>query len=192
MAGARRLRDAALIDALEAAPSVPLQGTVWRVVREGRDVLQGSSYGGRWDDGTFDVLYTSRMADGAIAEIYFHLSRGQPVFPSKVAYRLYEIRVALQRVLNLADLAALAALGVDTSRYGALSYLERVQEYPRPQEIAEAAYFVGSDGLIVPNARFDCLNVVIFCDRVPPDAIEVVRDHGVVHWDVWRKQPLGS
>jgi len=192
MAGARKLRDAALIDALEAAPFIPFEGTVWRVVREGRDVLQGSAYGGRWDDGMFDVLYTSRMADGAIAEIYFHLSRGQPVFPSKVAYRLYEIRVALQRVLNLADLAALAALGVDTSRYGALSYLERVQEYPRPQEIAETAYFVGSDGLIVPNARFDCLNVVIFCDRVPPDAIEVVRDHGVVHWDVWRKQPLGS
>jgi RES domain-containing protein len=192
MADPRRLRDAALIDALEAAPSVPLQGTVWRVVREGRDVLQGSSYGGRWDDGTFDVLYTSRMADGAIAEMYFHLSRGQPVIPSKVAYHLYEIRAALQRAANLADLAALAALGVDTSRYGALSYLERVQEYPRPQEIAETAYFVGFDGLIVPNARFDCLNVVLFCDRVPPEAIEVVRDHGVVRWDVWRKRPLGS
>ena len=191
MADPRRLRDAALIDALEAAPSVPLQGTVWRVVREGRDVLQGSSYGGRWDDGTFDVLYTSRMADGAIAEMYFHLSRGQPVIPSKVAYHLYEIRAALQRAANLADLAALAALGVDTSRYGALSYLERVQEYPRPQEIAETTYFVGFDGLIVPNARFDCLNVVLFCDRVPQDAIEVVRDHGVVHWDAWRKQPLG-
>lgn len=62
---------------------------------------------------------------------------------------------------------------------------------PRPQEIAETAHFIGSDGLIVPNARFDCLNVVLFCDRVPPDAIEVVRDHGVVHWDAWRKQPLG-
>jgi len=192
MADPRRLRDAALIDALEAAPSVPFEGTVWRVVREGRDVLQGSASGGRWDDGTFDVLYTSRRADGAIAEMYFHLSRGHPVMPSKMAYRLYEIRTALRRALNLADLAALAALQVDTSRYGALSYLERVQEYPRPQEIAETAYFVGADGLIVPNARFDCLNVVIFCDRVPPDAIEVVRDHGVVHWDVWRKQPLGS
>jgi hypothetical protein len=123
--------------------------------------------------------------------MYFHLSRGQPVIPSKVAYHLYEIRAALQRAANLADLAALAALGVDTSRYGALSYLERAQEYPRPQEIAETAYFVGFDGLIVPNARFDCLNVVLFCDRVLPEAIEVVRDHGVVHWDAWRKDPLG-
>lgn len=191
MPKARRLRDNALIDALESAPSTPFQGTVWRVVREGRDVLQGSCYGGRWDDGTFDVLYTSEKADGAIAEMYFHLSRGQPVIPSKITYRLYELRVATQRALKLADLAALATLGVDTTRYGALSYLERSEEYPRPQEIAETAHFVGFDGLIVPNARFECLNVVLFCDRIPPEAAEVVRDRGAIHWNDWRKQPLG-
>jgi RES domain len=75
---------------------------------------------------------------------------------------------------------------VDTTRYGALSYSERVQEYPRPQEIAETAHFVGFDGLIVPNARFKCLNVVLFCDRIPPEAAEVVRDHGAIRWDDWR------
>jgi RES domain-containing protein len=191
MAARRRPRDATLIDALEAAPPIAFEGTVWRMVRAGRDVLQGSSYGGRWDDGTFDVLYTSQKADGAIAEMHFHVSRGQPVIPSKITYRLYELHVAMPRVLKFADLAALAALGVDTSRYGALSYVERAQEYPRPQEIAEAAYFVGFDGLIVPNARFDCPNVIVFCDRVPPHAIEVVRDRGAIAWDDWRKQPLG-
>jgi RES domain-containing protein len=185
------IRDNTLIDALEAAPSTLFENTVWRVVREGRDVLQGSAFGGRWDDTTFDVLYTSKVADGAIAEIYFHLSRGQPVIPSKVAYRLYELRVAIQRTLVLADLAALAALGVDTARYGMLSYAERVQEYPRPQEVAETAHFVGFDGLIVPSARFECLNVVLFCDRIPPESTEVVRDHGAVDWDSWRTHPLG-
>jgi hypothetical protein len=88
----------------------------------------------------------------------------------------------MPRVLKLADLAALAALGVDTSRYSAL---------PRPQAVAEAAYFVGFDGLMVPNARFDCLNVIVFCDRVPPQALEVVRDRGPIAWDDWRKQPRG-
>lgn len=191
MADKHRIRDNALIDALEAAPATRFDGTVWRVVRQGRDVLQGSAYGGRWDDTTFEVLYTSEKADGAIAEIYFHLSRGQPVIPSKVAYHLYELRLAIQRALIFSDLAALAELGVDTARYGSLSYAERVQEYPRPQEIAETAHFVGFDGLVVPSARFDCRNVILFCDRVPPEATEVVRDHGVVGWEDWRKRRLG-
>ena len=170
---------------------MPFDGTVWRVVRKGRDVLQGSGYGGRWDDGTFDVLYTSEKADGAIAEIYFHLSRGQPVIPSKVAYHLFEIRAELQRALRISDLRTLADFGVDTKRYGALSYVERVQEYPRPQEIAETAHFVGFDGLVVPNSRLDCLNVILFSDRIPPEAIDVVQDHGPIRWDEWKGNPLG-
>jgi hypothetical protein len=190
MAHLRRIRDSALIDALESSPSAVFDGTVWRVVRAGRDVLQGSGYGGRWDDGTFDVLYTSKMADGAIAEMHFHLSRGQPVVPSKITHHLYELRVTMQRAVEL-DLPALARLGVDTTRYGALSYVERIQEYTRPQEIAEAAHFVGFDGLIVPNARFDCLNAVLFCDRVPPEAVEVVRNHGPIAWTEWRRKSLG-
>jgi hypothetical protein len=191
MADVRRIRDNALIDALESAPSTHFEGSVWRAVREGRDVLLGINYGGRWDDGTFEVLYTSKMADGAITEMYFHLSRGQPVFPSKVVYHLYELSVRIQRALELPDLDALAELGVDTARYGALSYLERLQEYPRPQEIAETAHFVGFNGLIAPNARFACLNVIQFCDRIPPEDAEVVRDHGAIRWDDWRKNPLG-
>jgi RES domain-containing protein len=190
MADGHGIRDSALIDALEDAPSIVFEGAVWRVVREGRDVLQCSSYGGRWDDGTFDVLYTSTQADGAIAEMHFHLSRGQPVMPSKVDYYLYELRVAMQRALKFSDLAALATVGMDAERFGALSYIERVQEYPRPQEIAEVAQFVGFDGLIVPSARLaECLNAILFCDRIPLEAIEVVRDRGAIRWDDWRNQP---
>ena len=36
-----------------------------------------------WNDRTFDVLHTASKAERAIAEMYFHLARGQPVFPSK-------------------------------------------------------------------------------------------------------------
>lgn len=191
MTDARRIRDSALIDAIEAAPSVVYEGAAWRVVRDGRDPLQGSGCGGRWDDGTFDVLYTSEKADGAVAEMYFHLSRGQPVIPSKVRYHLHELSVTMQRALKLADLQALAELGMETDRSGALAYVDRVQEYPRPQEIAETAHFVGFDGLLVPNARHDCLNIVLFCDRISPDAVDVLQDHGLISWDDWRKTPLG-
>ena len=188
MAGAHRIRDNALIDALESAPSIRFDGSVWRVARAGHDVLMCGSAGGRWDDGTFDVLYTSMLADGAIAEMFFHLSRGQPVIPSKVVYHLFELRIAIDRALRLADLKAVGALGVDVARYGSLSHADRQQEYPRTQDIAETAHFVGFDGLVVPSARLECSNVIVFCDRVKPDAMEIVKDQGRIDWEQWRKK----
>ena len=76
---AKPRRDNALIDALEAIEPVVFSGTVWRLVRDGRNPLQCSASGGRWDDGSFDVLYTSMSRDGSLAEMRFHLMRGQPV-----------------------------------------------------------------------------------------------------------------
>jgi hypothetical protein len=187
MVPALPVRDPHLIDALDALSPAPFTGTVWRVVREGRDPCQCSPSGGRWDDGSFDVLYTSLDRDGAVAEMYFHLLRGQPVFPSRLRYRLYELKVELSAALALPALSDLAAIGLDTSRYGQLSYAERAQEYPRTQEIGEAAHFLDCDGLIVPSARWPCTNLVLFCDRLRPDGIEVVADHDTIDWASWQK-----
>ena len=159
-----RIRDRRLLDALEAVGQAPYAGTVWRSVREGRDPLACWRSGGRWDDGTLDVLYTSETREAAIAERRFHLYRGQPVPPSRVRYELYELRVSLEAVMRFPDLAALSAVGLDTGRYGRLSYRELQREYPRSQEIAEACAFLGADGLRVPSAREA---VVIQSDRVP-------------------------
>lgn len=144
------------------------------------------------DDGTFDVLYTSTMADGALAEMYFHLGRGQPVFPSRVAYRLFKLEIALAACVTIVDVGALEALGVKTGTFGRLSYEERQGEYPRTQEVGEASHFHGRDGLLVPSARSSHLNLVVLCDRAGPAAVEVVRDHGVIDWASWRKQPFGG
>lgn len=191
MAAARRARDSELLDAVEAAPYSPLRRRAWRVVREGRDPTQCSMSGGRWDDGTFDVLYTSTWADGALAEMHFHLSKGQPVFPSRVIYRLFELEVTLAACVAIPDLDSLTALGVKASTFGRLAYEERQGEYPRTQEIGEAAHFHGRDGLLVPSARSDHLNLVVLCDVAGPVAVEEMRDHGVIDWASWRKQPMG-
>jgi RES domain-containing protein len=191
MAAPTARRDSQLIDALDGLPHAAYRGTVWRVVREGRDPCQCGASGGRWDDETFDVLYTSAERDGAIAEMYFHLLRGQPVLPSKLRYTLHELTVSLAAVLRIATLEDLAALGLDTGRYGQLSYNERAQEYPRTQEIAEVAHFLDCDGIIVPNARWACANLVIFCDRLRPGAIEPTHDHGIVDWLDWQRRNKG-
>jgi RES domain len=120
--------------------------------------------------------------------MHFHLSRGQPVMPSRVAYRLFELEFSIGAAMKFADLAALARMGLRTEAFGQLSYDERHQEYPRSQEVAEAIFFLGHAALIVPSARSAHSNLVVFCDRVLPDGGAVVADHGVVDWREWQRQ----
>lgn len=174
----RIARDLELLDALEAQVGVSFRGDVWRIVRHERDVLQPSPSKARWDPGTFDVLYTSLEREGALEEIYFHLSR-QPVFPSKMRSVLHQISVQTTRTLRLADLNALSELGVQTENYGSL-------EYGRTQEIADAADFLGFDGIIAPSARWSCQNLILFMDKFTHADLTVVASE-VVDWTEWQK-----
>ena len=170
-----------MLDALEGVARAPYAGTVWRSAREGRDPLACRRSGGRWDDGTFDVLYTSETREGAIAERRFHLYQGQPIPPSRVRYALYELAVSLEAVMRFPDLDALAAIGLDTASWSRAGYAERASEYPRSQDIAEACAFLGADGIMVPSARQrGANNLVVFCEQDGVLALEVVRSHGTL------------
>ncbi len=163
--GHRLPRPQALLDAIEAMTPIRLAAQLWRVVTEGRDPLQPGRAGGRWDDGSFDALYTSSERDGALAETWFHMTRGQPIPPSKPIKRIYQIGVELGRVLDLSYNGQLADLGVDMRSYGQLSYLQREREYPTTQQIGEVAFFYEYEAIVVPNARWPTSNVVILTEH---------------------------
>ena len=62
-----------------------------------------------------------------------------------------------------------------------LSYLEREQEHPRPQEVAEACAFLGTDGLRAPNVRDSTQsNPIVFCEQPTVVDKRVVKNHGSV------------
>jgi hypothetical protein len=174
----RPLRSQALLDAIEAESPRTFAGEVWRVVTDGFDVLRPGRSGGRWDDGSFDVLYTSSERNGALAESWFHSARGQPVVPSRVKKRLFRIEASLIRVLDLSGDGKLASLGVAMGGYGRLSYVQRSSEYPTLQQIAEAAYFYEYQAIIAPNARWPTSNVVVFTEYVKPGDLSA--DHGEI------------
>lgn len=176
---ARIARDHALLDLLDAHRGVSFAGDVWRIVREGIDVLQGYPAKARWDPGTFDVLYTSLEREGALEEIHFHLTQ-QPVFPSQLRSILYRIRLKTQRTLRLANLEKVEGLGVSRDEYAGLSY-------QRTQEIGDAAAFLGFDGILAPSARWPCQNLIIFCDRFTPAELTVLESQDV-HWEKWRNE----
>jgi RES domain len=182
MPAVRKPRDRALLDALEAFERVPYRGETWRVVREGRDPLQGSASGGRWDPTLFDVLQTSLDPDGAVAEVHFHLSR-QPVFPSRIKYGLHRIRVRTEKTLRLPDLNTMMPLGVDSAPY-------REILYEPTQAIGDAAYFLGFDSIIAPNARWSCNNLILFSDQIAPTNLAIIESFEV-NW-VERRKKLNS
>jgi RES domain len=176
---ARRARDIGLLDTIDAFQREAFSGAVWRVVRDGRDPVLGSPSRSRWCNGSFDVLYTSLEQDGAIAEIHSLLSL-QPVLPSKVQWHCHALKVFAPQTLRLADLPTLERLGVNVARY-------RERVYDRTQEIADAAYFLEFDGLIVPSARWACANLILFTDRLSPEQIAIDGPADAIDWDVWRR-----
>ena len=127
----------------------------------------------------FDVLYTSLAPDGAVAEVHFHLSR-QPVFPSKISYGLHRIKVRTAKTLRLSNLDAIVPLGVDPARY-------REILYEPTQAIGDAAYFLGFDSIIGPNARWSCNNLILFTDQIAVDDLEII-ESSEVNWTEWRKK----
>src|ERR1700732_177019 len=96
---AARIHDRVVLDALEALDPHPVRGAVWRVTRRGREPLRGAAAHGRWSaSGEFEVLYTSLVREGALAEIGYRLSL-QPVWRSRVEHQIHTIDVHTERNL---------------------------------------------------------------------------------------------
>lgn len=180
MAPSRRVHDRTILDALEAIEPELFEGEVWRVTREGRDPLRGSSANGRWSPSSeFEVLYTCLLRDGALSEIGYRLSL-EPVWPSLLEHEIHQIDARSPRTLHIADVGTLGKLGVDVARYESF-------DYQATQAIAAAAHFLEFDGLKIPSARAPCSNLVLFLDRLSEGVSLDVRNSELVDWDAWRK-----
>jgi hypothetical protein len=177
----RRARDLTLLDQIDALPRSGFGGPAWRLVREGRDPLQGGPSISRWCTGEFDVLYTSLERDGAIAELHALLNL-QPVFPSKIVFRVHRLKVSVKRALDLTDFSILSKLGVDISRY-------QDRNYAVTPSLADIAYFLGFDALLAPSARWPCVNAVLFTDKIEPANLSVeATEQDPIDWEEWRRR----
>jgi hypothetical protein len=177
MGGAARVHDRAILDALESLGSTSIEETAWRVVRKGRDPLRGAVANGRWNAvGEFEVLYTSLASEGALAEVGYRLSL-EPVWPSRIQHEIHTLRIKADRALVFENLQQLEKLGVNIDRFETF-------EYSSTQAIAAAAHFLEFDALVVPSARFDTQNLIIFLDRLQtlPELIGT----DTVNWTAWR------
>ena len=155
-------RDPDLLERLEGFDKEPFEGIVHRVVWSDGSPLQGSSVPrGRWNspDSGFEVLNTSLASEGAGAEFEAFWSLFQER-PDRQASR-WKLRVRLKSVGEL-DFEQLYELGVGQADY-------RGRDYSRTQEISDALNYLGCDGLIVPSARYDGRNLVIYVQNLDKD-----------------------
>ncbi|MGQ0484120.1 MAG: RES family NAD+ phosphorylase [Hyphomicrobiales bacterium] len=170
------IHDRALIDRLSELPAETFAGNVFRATRRSLDPTTPSTAGGRWSaaDGPA-ALYTSLTREGALAEIAYHWALFDPR-PARPAI-VHELAVRSDRTLRLIR-STLDSLGVSSEHY-------REPNYRRTQEIGAAVAFLGCDGLIVPSARWDCDNLVLFSDNLATDAPLEIRGAEEVEWQVW-------
>ena len=172
------IHDPDLIGRLGALPIENFAGDAFRATRKSHDPLAFSTRGGRWGrDGGAAILYTSLERDGALAEIGFHWSRLTPL-PTKPAM-LHRLRVTTRKTLLLIR-ASLPAFGIDPVRFGELNY-------QRTREVGEAVAFLGCDGLIVPSARWNCDNLVLFNDNHGVECELDVVESQEVDWLRWSR-----
>ncbi|MGB5705610.1 MAG: RES family NAD+ phosphorylase [Arenicellales bacterium] len=171
--------DSKILDALDNLTGESLKTHVWRVTWSTRDPLTGGVGGGRWSPpNLFEALYTSFEKDGALSEAYYHLSRA-PVFSSSTM-NVNKISVDLNNVLTL-DEKVLNDLGVEDPTASRI-------DFSATQPISETAHLLDFEGIIVPSARYEGINLVIFMDRVNLDTqLEIVETIDV-NWPAWREK----
>lgn len=157
-------RDPSLLERLEDYVPRPYNGTIHRVVWVNRSPVQGSNgKRGRWSspEGQFETLNTSLEPEGASAEFVAFLSLFEQ-WPDRNALNC-ELGVKLKKVVEL-SVEDLENLGVSQTDY-------QGRDYSRTQEIADALNYLGCDGLIVPSARYDCKNLIIFTQNLDKNCI---------------------
>ncbi|HET7475201.1 MAG TPA: RES family NAD+ phosphorylase [Dermatophilaceae bacterium] len=156
------IHDPQLLDAIEALGSEILDNvTVWRHMFNDHPPELSNTGGARWNPPGLAAIYTSQKRDTAIAEGQ-HAIDSQPLRPKARRY-VYELRVSARKALRVTD-ANLPTLGLSVEDLTS-------SDFTACQLVGAHAAFLEYDALIVPSARADGSNVVIFLNELASDAL---------------------
>ena len=150
----------ALLDVLEAAEvSGGYSGIAWRAVVGSRSAFTPNSRGARWNPPGVDTLYCALSPAGAEVELKSMLAR-QPV-PITKEIRVAALEVRIEQVLDLRGERCLESAGIETG--------DLIDEnWGRVQPIGAAAAWLGAGAILVPSARHNDGNLVVFVSELGP------------------------
>jgi RES domain-containing protein len=148
----------ALVDQLSALPATAWSGDVFRWTFTGTPPDRANTRGARWNPPGVPALYTSFARDIILAESDY-LIQAQGIPPNRVR-EIHTFSLSLKSVLDLSDRALLRRLGIDDAAL-------QDTDYSRCQMVGGAVERLRNDGLIVPLARGQGNNLVIFVNHIP-------------------------
>ena len=145
--------DRALLEKLDRFLARPWPGEVFRHMFGDYPPERENQKGARWNPPETPAIYTSLTRDVALAEADFQISL-QPVRP-RAKRTIYTIDIVLASVIDLSDRSLLPELGITEEDLGSL-------DHQACQQVGGAIAWLGNDGVLVPSARADGVNLVIF------------------------------
>jgi len=162
--------DPKLLDYLESLRRATWQGVVFRYTAGGRPPQRENTMGARWNPRGVPAIYTTLERETAIAELRHHIEALSPR-PTRLNFKLYRIRVSVDRVVDLSSEEELGRAGLT------LDHLHG-DDFSACQRLGAAAHWLSTGALLVPSARrAGARNLVIFSDRQQPDhEFEVLDD----------------
>lgn len=156
------IHDPDLLDAMERLGSESFEGvTVWRHMFNDNPPELSNTRGARWNPAGLAAIYTSEERETAIAEGQ-HAIDLQPLRPRARRY-VYELRVSARKVLRIRP-ADFSVLGLDPSDLAS-------DDHAACQRVGAHAAFLGYDAIVVPSARRDGSNVIIFVNAPAAEAV---------------------
>lgn len=155
------IHDPELLDAIESLGAEVLEGvTVWRHMFNENPPELSNTRGARWNPAGLAAIYTSEERETAIAEGQ-HAIDSQPLRPTARRF-VYELRISAGKALRITP-ADLAKLGLNPEDLESANF-------SACQRVGAHAAFLEYDALIVPSARADGANMVIFVNELAADA----------------------
>lgn len=156
------IHDPELLDAIERLGAEVMESvTLWRHMFNDNPPELSNTRGARWNPAGLGAIYTSLERETAIAEGQ-HAIDSQPI-RLKARRFVYELQVSAAKALRIRE-SDLAALGIAASDLVS-------PDFSACQRVGAHAAFLEYDALIVPSARSDGTNVVIFVNELAADAV---------------------
>jgi RES domain-containing protein len=157
--------DPRIAEALARLATIGAPNEAWKHTFVGQSPVAPNTRGARWNPRDVPAVYLAFTRDTAMAEGR-HLVAQQPQ-PIRRGRTLSRVAIAgLQNVLDLRDRKILKNLGVGDAELAA-------PDFAACQLVGGTAEWLGHGGIIVPSARIEGFNLVIF-ERKAGDQLTLV------------------